>query len=173
MNILDKASTVFNAIKNLPDTMRENNTLKATLQQLCGDMHVATCMLPNTYYKEVDVASGNLKGYSYCCSCGVTSRVMSLSEVFAQELHCQSCGREINVLKHVKAVDASGKFLLKQNEVRDLLNKLPARPAGINTPQPRFLDTAGSGPEDCWDGVQDKMRNKAFETGDPGFGGMF
>lgn len=116
---------------------------RAALQQMYNVQNAAGGLVPKHYYQLVDSGTGNLKGISAVCDCGQEYRMMSLFEIFRLGYKCPVCKSDINVLKYIGAIDASGKFLVKSQEIEPLLLKmLPVRPAGVSGPtQSPYADT--------------------------------
>jgi len=161
----DKVKHIATSIKNLPELLNEN----AALRQLYQQSNICQGLVPGQYYRAVDPGTGNVKGYSCVCLCGKENRIYSLSAIFAQELQCPTCKMEINLLKKIGAVDASGKMLVKVQEIEAMVAKLPVRPVLQEQSGTRFLPSDGGASDDgFYDGPRDDARSRAFTSGDPG-----
>lgn len=159
-NLLINLLSKIPAIKEIQGVYAERNAL----QQLYERSNFSGGLVPGRYYQLVDPGTGNVKGFSVVCREGIEYRMHSMFECMRQGYKCPHCGFEINLLKHIGAADAEGKFLVKATELETLLRALPVRPADDPSarPGPRFIDPGdmgcrGSGgfsaaDRDGWDG---------------------
>lgn len=167
-DLLFKLASKIPVLRNIQQVYGERNALR---HLYANDNEKS--LIPGKYYRYVDSGSGNTKGISFVCHCGQEFRLFSMFECFRQGYACPGCKTPINVLKHVGAIDAAGKFLVKVQELESLLSKLTVRPVGVSGDAgPRFVDTwnDGSG-ADGWDGHRVSGRQQAFDSGDPGICG--
>ncbi len=151
-----------------------------TVQRLRGELAARNAMFdhqnagalkPGAPYQIVDPGSGNLKGVGWLCQCGQNYRLLSMFEIFRQGYKCVVCKRDINVLRHIGAVDSDGTFKIKAPELEALVMRLPVRPADGSSSVPRFLDSDDAEIHD--DCAKVSGRDRAFESGDPGYSGLF
>lgn len=136
---------LYDLLGKLPfvQQLRSERGELAALRQLY-DKDASVGLLPGHYYLLVDQGTGNAKGVSYVCRCSQEYRLLSLFECFRQGYRCPNCKDEINVLKHIGAIDASGTFKIKAQELEGLLMRLPVRPTSVGgSGAPRTIDTWG------------------------------
>lgn len=137
-NFIDKG------LQLLSPKYRETCGAAAVLQQMYDRANAAGGLVPGSYYGLYDSGTGNLKGISYVCAkCTQEYRMLSMFESFRQGLKCPVCKTDINVLKHVGAIDAEGKLKVTAQELEALLSRLPVRPASVGGSAPRAIDTWG------------------------------
>jgi hypothetical protein len=162
-NLLFELASKIPILRGIQQVYSERNALR----QLYERDNYSSGMVPGKYYRQVDAGNGNIKGFSAVCHCGQEYRMLSMFECFRQSYRCPQCKMEINLLRHVGAIDASGKFLIHVQQLEPLLNKLQARPVGTEQAAP-FLPSDGNGTfNDAWEGHKVGGRDKAFSSGDP------
>jgi hypothetical protein len=153
-NILFELASKIPVLRNIQQMYGELSALR----QLYDPNNTKGGLVPGKYYQQVDPANGNIKGMSCVCLCGNEYRMLSMFECFRQGYKCSQCRMDLNVLRFVGAVDASGKFLVKAQELEGLLRKLPVRPVGISDVKPSVqpIGDWGSDPTVSaagWDGA--------------------
>ena len=136
------ANLLHNLLSKIPAVRRAfQQSVSDALEQLYDKNNIKGGLVPGKFYQLIDPGNGNVKGFSAVCHCGQEYRMLSFFETHRQGYKCKQCGMEINLLKHVGAINAEGTLLVKAHELEALLSRLPVRPASTAVTQPPFLQS--------------------------------
>jgi hypothetical protein len=104
--------------------------------------------------------------YEHTCVCGTTTKHL-LSEAARKDVRRCSCGRDFSLYNSLvtESTDPS--------EYALALNNLATKIVKTEEEKPRSQWVGDAPVSVAWTGRQDAQREKAFDAGDPGFGGLF
>jgi len=123
--------------------------------------------IPNGTWKQVKV--GNLtRSYLYTCKCLQLQELTPAEAKDQKERKC-GCGLKYNLLRDLALTPDSA-----ITDYEYALATLPVHALAVHAPQgPRHVEVGNEKVRDPWSGKQDRVRDAAFDAGDPGFTGLF